>query len=294
MKIAVASEVSALEQNRQRYSPRSGGAMMQRLLEDDTPDGFNFRIVRSQFQAGEKAFRSPRHRHAFQQIRFTEKGLVNHAPDLNAAEGDITYFPRAAYYGPQEKDNGIGIALQFGYHGEHQMGEAWEVYRDQAVELLKASGSFEGGVYTAIDPATGDKTRLDAVQAIYEKQYELRTGKKFEIPPEGYQSPILMHPSAFSYYEIGPGVEVKTLGRFYDQPGPNGDVRIGMVRLAKGGVYRFDADRAQLAWTLSAGLAVDGTTYPERTFVYSPKGETLPITSGEFIEVYTIDFPRLD
>lgn len=293
MKIAVADEIPALEQNRQRYSPRSGGALMQRLLEDDTPDGFNFRIVRSQFQAGEKAFRSPRHRHAFQQVRFTEKGVVNHGPDLDAVEGDITYFPKAAYYGPQEKDNGVGIALQFGFHGEHQMGEAWEPYRDRAVALLKEAGSIEDGVYTAVDPVTGEKTRHDAVQAIYEKQYELRTGNKFVVPPAGYEAPVLMHPSAFAYYEAAPGVALKTLGRFYDQPGPDGDIRIGMIRLSDGGVHTFGAARAQLAWTLSAGLRIDGQTYPERTFVYIPKGEDLSIASAGTIELYTIDFPNV-
>ena len=43
-----------------------------------------------------------------------------------------------------------------------------------------------------------------------------------------------MHPAAFEYFEIAPGVEVKELGRFYDHPGTNADVHIQMIRLTGG------------------------------------------------------------
>ena len=112
--VAIAAETPTNVQGQGGHSSRPGGMIGQRLLDGDAPDGLNFRFVRNQFQPGEKAFRSPRHHHAFQQIRFAEKGNLNYAPGHFIGEGDIAYFPRGAYYGPQVKDTGISVALQFG------------------------------------------------------------------------------------------------------------------------------------------------------------------------------------
>lgn len=292
MKIAIASDVPPQEQNREYYSPRPGATLIQRLLDDETADGFNFRIIRAQFQPGDRAFRSPRHRHAFQQIRFTEQGTVNHGPGIDAPQGDITYFPKGAYYGPQEKPGGIGVTLQFGFNGEHQMGRNWEGrYRARALELLEATGSFEDGVYTQLDPETGEATRHDAVQVIYEKQWELHTGRKFVVPAPGYEAPIQMHPAAFAFHPIGEGVEIKRLGQFFDQPGPDGDVRISIIRLSPGGSFTLSSTRAQIGWTLGPGLVLEDADYPERTFVYSPLGEECAVGTVAGNELYLVEFP---
>ena len=68
-------------------------------------------------------YRTPRHNHTFQQIKFTESGRADVTPGEYIEEGDIGYFPRGAYYGPQarEKDT-TTIACQFGFNGEHQRG----------------------------------------------------------------------------------------------------------------------------------------------------------------------------
>jgi hypothetical protein len=294
MQVAVVAEIPTNEQGKDGHSSRPGGMIGQRLLEDDAPDGLNFRFVRNQFQPGEKAFRSPRHHHAFQQIRFAEKGNLNFAPGQFIPEGDVAYFPRGAYYGPQVKDDGISVALQFGFDGEHQGGAVWDRYRSDALEDLKKRGRFEDGVFVEVDPANGQQRRRDGVQALYEAQYERHTNKRFVIPPEGYEAPILMHPEAFAYYEAAPGVEVKHLGRFYDHPGPQADVRISMIRLSDGGVHHLGSERAQLAWTRSAGLQIDGRIYPELTCVYSPRETDIAISSDKALEVYLVEFPRLD
>jgi hypothetical protein len=277
-------------------SLRAGGTIRQTLLSDNANDGLNFRFIRSQYQAGEAAFESPRHHHAFQQLRFTESGSVNYAPGHDIPAGDLAYFPRGTYYGPQRKDHGAGMLLQFGFHGEHQAGPEWTRHRAAALERLNARGRFDAGVYYQRD-ATGDEHARDANQALYEEQYLAQTGQKFIIAPEGYAEPILMHHDAFEYYEVEPGVRAKQLGHFFDHPGPSADIRIGIVELTEGAHHTLRADRAQLAWTLDAGLHADQRTYGGPVCLYSPRDETATIgidSTAAQVELYIVELPRLD
>ena len=287
MEIAVADEV----QTEERKDPTRAGLTKRKwLLRCQAPDGLNFRLIRTQYQEGENAFETPRHHHSFQQIRFAEKGMLNYAPDEYIPEGDIAYFPRGAYYGPQHRDHGIGITVQYGFGTEMLGGtEALEVYR-RGVETLRERGRIEGGVFVDIDPDTGAERRRDPYEAFVQDI----AGEKFAIPEPGYEAPILMHPRAYTYFQVTPGVEIKHLGGFYDHPGPQGDVRISMVRLSDGGIHPFEADRAQLVWTVEAGLRIAGRTYPEMTSLYSPRGEEVALSAEDGVELFVVEFPRLD
>lgn len=272
-----------------------GNRERRRLLEDDAPDGFNFHFTRTSHdhEPGE-GVRHPRHNHTFQQIRYVEKGRSDVTPGQYIEEGEIGYFPRGAYYGPQERERGTaGLGVQFGFNGEHQRGPYWESRRAEALQRLNERGRIEEGRYIWTDPETGEVKTRDAVDALYDERYQMLKGKPLVIPPAGYEAPIIMHPKAFSYFQAGPGVEVKHLGQFYDQPGPNGDVRISMVRL-DGGVYPLEADRPFIAFTVQPGLEVEGRVYPDRTAVYSPRGEDGLISGKGGLEVIIYRFPRLD
>jgi len=294
MKIAVTAEVPADKKNVGEQL-RTGTTIRQSLLADDTPDGLNFTVNRTEWLPDSRTNTTPRHHHAFQQIRWAESGSVNFAPDQDISERDIAYFPRGTWYGPQLRDQGISVTIQFGFHGEKQHGSSfWKRYEAEAMARLKARGTFQEGSYIEADPVTGEKQQRDAVQALYEEQYALHTNQKFVVPPEGYAAPILMHPAAFDYYTAAPGVEIKQLGRFYDHPGPDGDVALAMVRLSKGGTYIFDSRRAQVAWTITAGLQIDGKIYPEGTYLYIPRDERAVIASSDCVELYVVEFPRLD
>jgi len=295
MDIVVATSVPIKQQNAGGdQSVRPGGIRRQFLLDDSPPSGPNFVFYRSAYQPGTDAFSSPRHHHGFQQIRWTESGAVNYAPDKYIEAGDICYFPRGAYYGPQMKDTGVQWLLQFGFDGEHQYGEAWDAYRAASIEQMKANGRLEGGQYFDVDPDTGQERVRDASGVQYELQWRMATGKTFVIPPEGYETPILMHPPAFSYYQTAPGVEAKNLGRFFDHPGPNGDTRLSMMRITDDAVHTFGPERAQIAWTRDAGLRIDGEGYPELTCLYSPRDEKVDLSSVGEVEMYVIELPRLD
>lgn len=295
MEVVTASEVPIRAQDEGNdRSLRPGGVLRQMLLSDNAPDGLSFKFFRSQYQPGDKAFTSPRHHHAFQQLRWTESGSVNFGPEQYIRTGEMAYFPRGAFYGPQVKDTGVGCLLQFGFDEEHQYGGEWAQHREKAILSLQEKGSFEAGVYVDTDPETGERRERDSGQALYEEQYEAKTGKRFQVPQAGYDTPILLHPQAFTYHQAGPGVEVKELGHFFDHAGPHADVRFSMARLSGDGVFTLSADRAQLAWTTDPGLRVGGTTYPGLTYLYSPREEQTEITGENPVELYLVQFPRRD
>jgi hypothetical protein len=295
MDVVVAQDVATQAQDEGNdCSLRPGGVLRQMLLHDNAPDGLSFKFFRSRYQPGDKAFTSPRHHHAFQQLRWTESGEINYGPDQYIRPREMAYFPRGAYYGPQIKDTGVGLLLQLGFDDEHQYGGIWANLREEAIKRLKENGTFQAGVYVDTDPDTGERRERDSGQALYEEQYEARTGKRFIVPAAGYETPILLHSDAFEYYPAASGLEIKNLGHFFDHSGPNADIRISVLRLSAGGSYIFSPDRAQLAWTTDAGLIVEDRTYPELTYLYSPRNEKAEITSAATVEVFVVDLPRPD
>jgi hypothetical protein len=298
MKILVGKEAPTYKQAAGRNeigSVRSGGTIVQQFFSDETPDGLNFRMLRSHFQAGEDAYNTPRHHHAFQQIRWAQSGDLNFAPGQNIPEGSIAYFPKATWYGPQHKATGVSVAIQLGFHGEQQSGPEWDKVRPLALKHLQSDGVIEHGLYIQTDPESGKQTVTDSVQALFEKQYTLRFGGKWETPREGYATPILMHPSAFEWFQLDKGIECKRLGNFFDHPGPNADVRLAMLRLGTDSTHTFASGRGQIFWSTRTGMRIDSTDYSELTFVYSPRGEEVSVASTtEGLELIVVELPRLD
>jgi len=294
MQVTVVSETAPDERNEAGRQLRQATTIRQSLLADDTADGLSFTVNRTGWLSGDNASRTPRHHHAFQQIRWAETGRANYAPGQYINEGEIGYFPRGAYYGPQLRDEGVTVTFQFGFNGEKQHGSPlWNEYLPVALEKLKANGRLERGVYIDTDPETGDERERDSVDALYTVQYEMHTGRKFVVSDPGYDSAILMRSAAFDYYQADNGVEVKHLGNFFDHPGLNADVAFSMARLT-GGSYRLGTDRAQVAWTRDPGLRIGETDHPGDTFVYSPRGEETLLSSTVAVELYVVTFPRLD
>ena len=295
MKVISAQDIDPFESNADGRSSRKGSYPSQRLFTEEAPDGLNFVFLRNAFiYSGEQAFETPRHRHTFAQVKFIAEGSSNYAPGQDIGEGEIGYFPRMAWYGPQHKEACTSMVIQYGFHGEHQKGPVWEGYRAEAIERLKARGEIKDGQYFDTDPATGKPRVRDGVEAIYEEQYLMHTGQALPAPPPpGYDAVILMKPDGFPWFEAAPGVEVKRLGDYFDQPGPNGDTRISKLRLS-GGAHTLSADRAQLCWAVAPGLITDGRMRPEITTVYCPRGEEGVLSGDGGLEVFVVEFPRRD
>ena len=294
MDIVVSAEVPANAEGGIGDAYRSGAVERTHLLADSAPDGLNFRLFFSKYQPGGDAFQSPRHHHGFQQIRWTKSGSVNYGPEQNIEEGDIAYFPRGTYYGPQVKDQGVSLLLQYGF-GSEMVAKKVEEYRQGAhikdlkksIDKLQEQGRIVDGVYVQVDATTGEERRSDPGEALHKQ-----LGTKLEIPSEGYATPILIHPRAFDYFQVERGVEMKHFGRFFDHPGAQADVHLAAVRLSEGSTFTLSAERAQIAWSLSDGLMIDGRDYPKLTFIYSPLGEDAMVSGHDGVEVMIIEFPR--
>lgn len=288
MEIVIADDVPILDQPEARV----GSTVRQVILVGDTADGCNFRLYRSHYQSGEAAFESPRHTHAFQQIRWTQSGRVNYGPGQDIEEDDLAYFPRGAWYGPQRKEDAIGLLLQFGFNGDHQAGPLWDAMRPEALRRLLARGRLEGGMYKSTDPETGRAVEIDAAQALYQERFTMHLGEKFTVPPPRYEGPVLMHTKRFTYFDTAPGVSEKMIGQFFDTEGPAGDLRVKMVRLSGSGGYPLSSDRAQIGWAKAPGLAVRGRAYGDMTCFYSPLGESDILNCDQSVEIYLIELPR--
>ena len=294
MDIVISAEVPAKAEGGIGDAYRSGAVERTHLLADSAADGLNFRLFFSKYQPGGDAFQSPRHHHGFQQIRWTKSGSVNYGPEQNIEVGDIAYFPRGTYYGPQVKDQGVSLLLQYGF-GAEMVAKKVEEYRQGAhikdlkksLDKLQETGRIVDGVYVQIDPATGEERRSDPGEALHKQ-----LGTKLAIPPEGFATPILIHPRAFEFFQLEPGVEFKHLGRFFDHPGAQADLHLAAVRLSEERDFTLSAERAQIAWSLSDGLKIDGRDYPSLTFLYSPLGENSVITGQGGVEVMIVEFPR--
>jgi hypothetical protein len=294
MDIAVVAETPVLPKpadNREGGRPPSD-AEHRALLGDVARDDLRFRFVRTQENVtGGRASLYPRHHHGFQQIRWTEFGAVNYAPGQDIAAGELAYFPKAAWYGPQKKEHGAQLLLQYGFGDDFPTGgKDWRRKYGEATRALRLKGEFADGLFIDLDPATGERRVRDGVHALHEEY----AGKTLTIPAEGYGAPILMRPAAFSYYAAGEGVERKPLGSFFDYPGPNADVRISMLRLSGQGVFELEPERAQVAWTVGPGIRIEGRTYPALTCFYSPRDEAVALTCEEAVEVFIVELPRLD
>ena len=262
------------------------------LVGDTASDGLDFRMAISWTGKGDDAFTTARHRHSFQQVRWAVTGAANFAPDQDIPEGDVGYFPRGAYYGPQRQDGEEVMLLQFGFGNEHIGGRDSQRRGEEALAKIAArGGKLEGDVIVDVDPETGKIRRRDVVTALYEEM----TGGAYTIDPSGYGAPVVMHPRSFEYFDVAGGARMKRLGCFFDHPGLNADLRLSIVRLRENSSFALGADRAQVAWSRQAGLVVNGgAAQPELAAVYSPRGETVTLASNGDIEIHLVEFPRLD
>jgi hypothetical protein len=292
MDFAIADETQGVE---------SGSGDRHWLITGATEDGLGFRFMQTA-SPGDSPIHVPRHHHPFAQVRWAQKGKRSYGIDQFIPEGDLAYFPRAAYYGPEllnDTPDEVCTTLQFGFGAEYKpiKGEIPPLLKDgtrgwpERLKEEKPLAQTERHLFSPEDAFPGvpiDNWR-ETKRPIAGQVKDAR-----QIPPEGYDAVILMHPQAQPYFEVGPGAELKHLGRFYDHPGPNGDTGVSMVRMQEGGEYKLSAERAHLVWSVSPGLKLDGRICPPVTSLYSPRDEETVLTGVDGVELVIVEFPRLD
>jgi hypothetical protein len=191
------------------------GALRQKYLfrgEAGSPDNFEFSLAQTT-----KRFEMIRHRHNFDQFRFTVRGDMSMGPDRVLREGCLGYFPEGAPYGPQDDGAGpVALVLQFG--GASGYGYMTMPQYRQGRDSLRKQGRFDGAVYLRNEGEPGQRKKF-SINAIWEES----TGQRMLIPTPRYDKPIFINPEAFRWIPyrsaagVVAGVARKALGTFSER-----------------------------------------------------------------------------
>jgi hypothetical protein len=207
-------------------SMREGVLDQKHLLfgEDGSPNNYDLNMGHT----GGGGWRTPRHRHNFDQVRYVIKGRLPYSEDDFLEEGWVGYFPESVHYGPQERAEGLRtLVLQSG--GASGQGYLSVAQREATNAELEKTGEFKKGLYHYTD-ANGDEQEVDGSLAIFEKA----TGGKLEFTTPRYEDVIAMNPDAYDWLpSADAGVSEKWLGTFTER-----NFRIGFLRLDAGAVYQ--------------------------------------------------------
>lgn len=201
---------------------------------------------------GGGGWRTPRHRHNFDQYRYVLKGDYPYEDQKVLPEGWVGYFPEDVRYGPQDRPAGLEtVVLQFG--GASGNGYLSVAAREAANDALKAKGEFSNGQFHYVDE-NGEKQSMDGSAACFEEA----TGRKLQMGPGRYECAIAINPEAFAWSPTTEaGVDEKWLGSFTERGS-----RAGFVRIAQGSVWSASGFEAIAILFVTKGtVEVDGQTY---------------------------------
>ena len=229
---------------------------------------------------------TPRHRHNFDQIRYTLTGLQSTGHG-DLAPGECGYFPEGAYYGPQKQDGECTtLVLQFqGASGMHFLSN--EEMNATYEKMIANGAKFQNGVYSATAP-NGRKINKDSYVAIWEEH----EGKKMTFPKSRYRTPVMMLKENYNWWpdKNRPGVETKHMGTFTELR-----TAIGFFRLTPGAlIAAHRADDAELRYLEKGSIEYAGRSWGEDTYMYVPPGADLaPMSSSSGATFFTITLPMV-
>jgi len=229
---------------------------------------------------------TPRHRHNFDQIRYTLSGVQSTGlGDL--APGECGYFPEGSYYGPQKQAGECAcLVLQFqGASGEHLLSN--EEMNATYDKLLKSGGKFENGVYTTLKP-DGGKINRDSYEAIWEEH----EGRDLKFPAERYRQPVMMMTNNYRFWpdRNRPGVEVKHLGSFSEAR-----TTVMFQRILPGGKMPSGVQEdAELRYLIEGSFSYEGVSREPGTYMFIRNGAKVDsLASSEGATFFTIALPML-
>jgi len=218
---------------------RAGRMAHKRLFEgvENTPD--NYLLVLANEGAD---YYSPRHRHAWDQVRFCLEGSVPLGRELRIDAGEIAYFPEGVHYGPQEGGpDRMVLLLQVG--GASGLGYLSPEQLRRGREALLKEGVFEGGVFRR---TTGQgKKNEDGYEAIW----RFVTGRPLVYPKPQYKTPVVLRPDGFAWRAASaPGVRHKVLGTF-----PERGLALELITLEAGARVQLEPATARRMIFVLAG-----------------------------------------
>jgi hypothetical protein len=257
---------------------REGKLDQKHLLfgEDGSPNNYDLNMG----QTGGGGWRTPRHRHNFDQIRYVIAGQLPYTENDVLEQGWVGYFPESVHYGPQERAEGLRtMVLQCG--GASGAGYLSVAQREATNAELNKTGEFKKGMYYYKD-ANGEEQVVDGSQAIFEHAM----GGKLEFATPRYTDVIAMNPEGFDWLPQGDaGVSVKWLGSFTER-----NLRIGFLRLEAGGVYQAGQHPSiEILFQINGQVSAGGEKYgPETGYEFLANEGPVPVEAVEPTEFLCI------
>lgn len=222
---------------------------------------------------GGGGWRTPQHRHDFDQVRYVIKGALPYTETDVLEEGWVGYFPESVHYGPQERPEGLQtMVLQCG--GASGRGYLSVAQREAVNAELAKTGEFKKGLYTYTDD-NGQVQTLDGSQAIFEKAM----GRKLEFATPRYTDVIAMNPDAYEWQPTSDaGVQEKWLANFTER-----NFRLGFVQLEAGAVYQAGQfSSIEILFQTKGEVVADGKTYgPETGYEFLANEGPVPIEATQ-------------
>lgn len=257
--------------------PREGTTELKVLATGAVGPGANFFFVMVRYGSNGATFRTPRHRHTFDQIRLAVEGDINFGRGMDLPEGWVGYFPAGTPYGPQVVERGTLLGVQF---GEGYLSEA---QKRLALSELSEVGEFRDGLYYATDPSSGKAAARDGMEAMWEHI----TGSTLRYPAPRYREPVLIDPTACPWSSVDSSeVARRHLATFGDQ-GP----QIEALRWSEADSCCLSGDRAQLAYVLGGRILVDGIEAHAGAALWSDVGEDATIDGDPGAELMVWGLP---
>jgi hypothetical protein len=259
-----------------RSNRRSGCVARKAVREGEISPGVGFTADLILYSNVDGPFSAPRHKHNFDQIRYVISGQPDFGNGQIAADGQISFFPAGASYGPEVIDEAEVLLIQW---SDHWMTRA---QHDSTYVEMQRTGEFREGYYITVDES-GNEHRADGRNAVW----ETFTQQKMVYPTPRYSQPIVIEPKGFEWRSLGDGVSIKALGRFTED-----DVYLASYRWDSGSTLTLTPGRTQLLWISSGEVDVNGATYGPRTAIFAEFGETLAVSGDAGAEAVCFGLPE--
>ncbi|WP_457253651.1 hypothetical protein [Pedococcus sp. P5_B7] len=241
---------------------------------DGSPNNYDLNLG----VTGGGGWRTPRHRHNFDQIRYVIEGRLPYSETDYLPQGWVAYFPESVHYGPQEREEGLRtMVLQCG--GASGQGYLSVAQREATNAELNETGEFKKGMYHWVDE-NGVEQEADGSLAIFEKAM----GHKLEFAEPRYTDVIAMNPNAFDWLPVGDGgAQEKWVGIFTER-----NLKIGFLRLDAGAVYQAgEQSSIEILFQIDGQVTANDAKYgPQTGYEFLPNEGTVAIEALEPTEFF--------
>ena len=251
---------------------REGKLDQKHLLfgEDGSPNNYDLNMG----QTGGGGWRTPRHRHNFDQIRYVIAGPAALHRDRRAGGGvGRGTSPRASTTARRSGPRACG-RWSCRAAARAAQGYLSVAQREATNAELNKTGEFKKGLYHYTDE-NGVEQTLDGSQAIFEHAM----GHKLEFATPRYTDVIAMNPAAYEWLPQGDaGVWEKWLGSFTER-----NLRIGFLRLDAGAVYQAGQfPSIEILFQINGQVSAGGEKYgPETGYEFLANEGPVPVEAIE-------------